>query len=121
MGFEMKHNPLEQNPLFQSREEIPETSPGLSEAPVTRRKKKAVTDTSSTLKTAENASEKLSEGSSYVRATFIVREDLLQTLKAYAYTARRPLKCVVNEILADSLGKIQKEYADRGEELLKPR
>lgn len=121
MGFEMKHNPLEQNPLFQPQEKIPETSPEPPEAPRTRRKKKTVTDTDSVPEASEIASETLSEGSAYVRATFIVREDLLQTLKAYAYTARRPLKCVVNEILADSLGKIQKEYADRGEELLKPR
>lgn len=39
----------------------------------------------------------------YTRATFIMREDLLEKLKDYAYTDRRSLKDVVNEMLSGYL------------------
>lgn len=39
----------------------------------------------------------------WTRATFIVREDLLGKLKDYAYTDRRTLKEIINEMIADYL------------------
>lgn len=39
----------------------------------------------------------------WTRATFIVREDLLDKLKDYAYTDRRTLKEVINEMIEDYL------------------
>jgi len=39
----------------------------------------------------------------YTRATFIVREDLLEKLKDYAYTERETLKDVVNKMIAEFL------------------
>jgi len=36
---------------------------------------------------------------SWTRATFIVREDMLKRLKEYAYTDRRSIKGIVNEML----------------------
>lgn len=46
----------------------------------------------------------------WTRATFIVREDLLKKLKDYAWTKRRTIKSVVNEMM--------EEYLD-GKEILK--
>jgi hypothetical protein len=37
--------------------------------------------------------------STWTRATFIVRKDLLKKLKNYAYTERKEIKQVVNEVL----------------------
>jgi len=46
----------------------------------------------------ETSSQKgLPEG--WTRATFIVREDMLKRLKEYAYTDRRSIKGIVNEML----------------------
>ena len=45
----------------------------------------------------KTSQEGLDEG--YTRATFIVREKLLEKLKDYAYTDRRSLKVIINEIL----------------------
>lgn len=39
----------------------------------------------------------------YTRATFIVRKDLLQKLKGYAFLEDKPLKEVVNTMLAEWL------------------
>ncbi|RXM73648.1 hypothetical protein DP144_13855 [Clostridium tetani] len=39
----------------------------------------------------------------WTRATFIVREDLLDKLKDYSYTDRRTLKEIVNEMIDDYL------------------
>jgi len=39
----------------------------------------------------------------WTRATFIVREDLLNKLKKYAHTGNRTLKEIVNEMLDDYL------------------
>lgn len=39
----------------------------------------------------------------YTRATFIVRKDLLQKLKGYAFLEDQPLKEVVNTMLAEWL------------------
>lgn len=130
MAFDMKRNPLDDNPLFAGNEEaVQDTQPKPqneestekpAEKPVRRRKKKTATDTSNDIKTPLSASERLSEASAYTRATFIVREDLLRALKAYAYTERREIKEVVNELLARALAQVEKEYAARGESLIEP-
>lgn len=39
----------------------------------------------------------------WTRATFIIREDLLDKLKDYAYTDRRTLKEIINEMIDDYL------------------
>jgi hypothetical protein len=40
---------------------------------------------------------------SYVRATFIVKKSLLETFKDYAYTERKNLKQLINEVLESFL------------------
>ncbi len=47
----------------------------------------------------------------WTRATFIVREDLLERLKDYAWTDRRSLKEIVNEMLEQYLA--DKEIIER--------
>ncbi len=49
----------------------------------------------------------------YIRATFIVRKDLLTKLKGYAFLEDKPLKTVVNDLLEDFL----KDKRDVREEL----
>lgn len=48
----------------------------------------------------------------YTRATFILREDLLEKLKDYAYTDRRSIKDIVSEMLEQYLK--DKEVIKRG-------
>ncbi len=47
-----------------------------------------------------------------------MRTDLLSRLKDYAYTDRREIKAVINEILEKSLDEIEAAYAKRGEKIL---
>ena len=47
----------------------------------------------------------------WTRATFIIREDRLEKLKNYAYTDRRTLKEIVNEMLDEYLA--DKEIIER--------
>lgn len=54
----------------------------------------------------------------YQRATFIVRVDLLKKLKDYAYTERKDLKVIINEVLEDVLSRVDKQYEAEGKELL---
>lgn len=49
----------------------------------------------------------------YTRATFIVREDLLEKLKDYAWTERKTLKDTINEILEEYLK--DKEIMERND------
>lgn len=50
----------------------------------------------------------------WTRATFIVREDRLKKLKDYAYTDRRTLKEIVNEMIDQYLA--DKDIIDRGQD-----
>lgn len=50
----------------------------------------------------------------FTRATFIVREDLLKKLKDYAYTERKTLKDIVNDMLQKYLDG--KEIIERDDE-----
>ena len=52
------------------------------------------------------------------RATFIIRKDLLQRLKNLAFTERKTLKDMLNEILARELDRIEAEYATDGRSIL---
>ena len=54
----------------------------------------------------------------YTRATFIVRLDLLEKLKNYAYTERLTMKEAINRILENFLDKEEKRLAKRGEAIL---
>lgn len=54
----------------------------------------------------------------YTRATFIVRVDLVEKLKNYAYTERLTMKEAINRILESFLDKEEKRLAKRGEVIL---
>ena len=113
MPFEMKSNPLENNALFAAPEQIQEQKPAAS------KKKAAAKKSASAVKPAkqtEPAGEP--ENAEFIRATFIVRKDLLGRLKDYAYTDRREIKEVINEILEKALDKVEADYKKRGETLL---
>ena len=128
MPFEMKSNPLENNALFAGTSE---PQPKAEPKKKTRTKKKSEpetkkqapeiqnavqTDTVSEAKNPSHAKEKNDD--LYTRATFIVRRDLLKQLKDYAYTERREIKDVINEILEQSLAEISAEYDKKGITLL---
>jgi hypothetical protein len=128
MPFEMKSNHLENNALFAGTSE---PQPKAEPKKKTRTKKKSEpetkkqapeiqnavqTDTASEAKKPSHAKEK--NGDLYTRATFIVRRDLLKQLKDYAYTERREIKDVINEILEQSLAEISAEYDKKGITLL---
>ena len=115
MAFKLQSNPLENNALFaapepeqQKKQEKPKKSgkDAAAEKPAKTEKKSA----------AKPAPEPIPE--EFIRATFIVRTDLLSRLKDYAYTDRREIKAVINEILEKSLDEIEAGYAKRGEKIL---
>lgn len=111
MPFKLQSNPLENNALFAA----PETEqPQKQEKP--KKSGKAAAQSAKTEKKQPVKPEQIPE--EYIRATFIVRTDLLSRLKDYAYTDRREIKAVINEILEKSLDEIEAAYAKRGEKIL---
>ena len=113
MAFKLESNPLEGNALFSA----PEKEPAPKSAKT--QKKPAATPKAKTEKIAPAPVPAADPDSDeYIRATFIVRKDLLRRLKDYAYTDRREIKGVINDILEQALSKIEADYAKRGEKLL---
>lgn len=54
----------------------------------------------------------------YKRATFHVSEDLLRRLKALAYTDRKRIQALVNEILQEGIEKREKQHEQAGENIM---
>jgi len=54
----------------------------------------------------------------YTRATFIMRVDLVEKLKNYAYTERLSMKEAVNKIIGEALEREEKRLAKNGAEIL---
>lgn len=126
MAFKLEQNPLDANPLFAGTQqgsaaksknaEKPQKKAAADKPksePVKTEKKKPAAAAVQTAKTA-----KTTEPAEYQRATFIVRRDLLDMLKDYAYTERREIKDVVNELLEKGLGEITAKYEKDGRSFL---
>ncbi len=126
MPFKLEQNPLDSNPLFAGTQqgstakskntEKPQKKAAADKPktePVKAEKKKPAAAAVQTAKTA-----KTTEPAEYQRATFIVRRDLLDMLKDYAYTERREIKDVVNELLEKGLGEITAKYEKDGRSFL---
>lgn len=123
---------LENNPLFQAEQpknETPKAPKKQGSAKKNGKKDTAAEVTAEKPKMAGTAVQKPKKGRSadvsqqreaaeYVRATFIVRRDLLETLKDYAFTEREDIKTVINEILEDALESVKAEYAASGKTLI---
>lgn len=129
MAFKLEQNPLDSNPLFAGTQqgstaksknaEKPQKKAAADKPktePVKAEKKKPAAAAVQTAKTAKTA--KTAEPAEYQRATFIVRRDLLDMLKDYAYTERREIKDVVNELLEKGLGEITAKYEKDGRSFL---
>lgn len=100
---------LENNPLFQQEEpQKPQ-----QEAQPGKKRGRPVKDN---LVRGNSVQEGLTE--EYTRATFIVRVDLVEKLKNYAYTERLTMKEAVNKIIAEALEREEKRLAKGGAEIL---
>ena len=113
MPFKLQSNPLENNALFAA----PETEQPQKQEKA-KKSGKAAAQSAKTEKKQPVKPEPEQIPEEYIRATFIVRTDLLSRLKDYAYTDRREIKAVINEILEKSLDEIEAAYAKRGEKIL---
>ena len=116
MPFELKSNPLENNALFAAPDAQPE-----KEKPAKQKKAASAAKSSAKAAAKKPAVEEDPERSEYLRATFIVRKDLLRRLKDYAYTDRREIKEVINEFLEKALDRAEADYEKRGEQILHAR
>ena len=139
MAYQLKSNPLDNNPLFASavpeeQEAKPQKKPRSASGKQKKQPKRQAAKpqtakgASAAVKPAEQPAEPVRskkadsverEKGDYTRATFIVRRDLLQRLKDVAFTERREIKDVINEILAVSLDEIEEQYQKDGRSLLK--
>ena len=140
MAYQLKSNPLDNNPLFAGSGE-PEQSGQAAEQDAKPKKqtrgksgkqakqpkketaKAQSTRGESTEKKAAEQTAKAAAGAeadkdAYTRATFIVRRDLLQRLKDIAFTERREIKEVINGILEEALDKVEAEYKKDGRSML---
>ena len=116
MAFKLESNPLENNALFAPAQPAVPAKP--AEKPAKRAKKSPAKDTAKQTEAPQRTAEPIQSDAPYIRATFIVRQDLLKHLKDYAYTERREIKDVINEILEDSLERIAADYKKKGKTLL---
>lgn len=128
MAYQLKSNPLDNNPLFSSaapeeNAQKPAQKPGKKPRSTSGRQAKQPKAESAKAAPAAKKQEEPQRKSAqdqadYTRATFIVRRDLLEQLKDYAFTERREIKEVINEILASALDEIKAEYQKDGRSFL---
>ena len=97
---------LENNPLFPQEQAEPE-------ATEKRRRGRPQKDN---IVRGISVQEGLTE--EYTRATFIMRVDLLEKLKNYAYTERLTMKEAANKLLGEALEREEKRLAKNGAEIL---
>ncbi len=97
---------LENNPLFPQEEPQQEAQPG-------KKRGRPVKDN---LVRGNSVQEGLTE--EYTRATLILRVDLVEKLKNYAYTERLTMKEAANKIIAEALEREEKRLAKGGTEIL---
>lgn len=98
-------NPLANSPLFQTQDE--------QEQPVKRGRGRP---TNSSLVKGVSVQEGLT--AEYRRATYILRVDIVEKIADLAYTERKAVKDVMQELLDDALGRVMKKYEKEGLELL---
>ena len=121
MAFKFDQNPLDTNPLFSGAQqgsagkEIQTDGRKKTAEKPEPKKAKPQTVTAAPEPPAKN------DPDAFQRATFIVRKDLLDLLKDYAYTERREIKDVINELLEQGLGDVLKAYKKDGREMLSHR
>lgn len=121
MAFKFDENPLDRNPLFTGTQQgstKPAKQPDAKQKKTVTKPepKKAKAQPAATVPAIDK-----NDPENYQRATFIVRKDLLDLLKDYAYTERREIKDVINEILEKGLGDGLKAYQKDGREMLSHR
>lgn len=93
---------LENNPLFPQEEPQQEAQPG-------KKRGRPVKDN---LVRGNSVQEGLTE--EYTRATLILRVDLVEKLKNYAYTERLTMKEAANKLLGEALEREEKRLAKDG-------
>lgn len=123
MAYKLTQNPLEQNPLFSGMQQgsNEEKKPAAKKSAAKKQgAKKPETDKSEPVKAQPQPApaKPKDDPEAYQRATFIVRRDLLDALKDYAYTERREIKEVINQILEEAMKKTAAEYAKAGKQML---
>jgi len=97
---------LENNPLFPQEQAEPE-------ATEKRRRGRPQKDN---IVRGISVQEGLTE--EYTRATFVMRVDLLEKLKNYAYTERLTIKEAANKLLGEALEREEKRLAKDGVEII---
>jgi hypothetical protein len=97
---------LENNPLF-PQEQAEETKPAA------RKRGRPKKDD---LVRGNSVQEGLTE--EYTRATFILRVDLVEKIKNYAYTERLTMKEAANKLLGEALEREEKRLAKDGVEII---
>lgn len=98
------------NPLFAEPEAKPEQA-----APAAEKRKRGRPQKEELVR-GNSVQEGLTE--EYTRATFILRVDLVEKLKNYAYTERLTMKEAVNKIIDEALTREEKRLAKQGNEIL---
>ena len=109
---------LENNPLFDVRAQekpapSPLPSPAVQETP---EKPHRGRPQNGDLVRGVSVQEGLTQD--YTRATFIMRVDLVEKLKNYAYTERLSMKDAVNMLMADALQREESRLEKEGQRLL---
>lgn len=135
MAYKLETNPLDANPLFRQPEQDEKPSAAKKESAKKQPKKSAAKPAPAPKKrAAKTESGKPAQPAkpvqtappepvkadpdAFVRATFIMRKDLLKRLKDYAYTERREIKDVVNALLENALLDVEREYQAAGKIIL---
>ena len=123
MAFKLTQNPLEESALFSSTQQgsTEQKKPAAKKQPAKKLAEKkpepAPAEPLTVPPRRQSAKPKL-DPDAYQRATFIVRRDLLDLLKDYAYTERREIKDVINQILEEAMKKALNEYKKDGRTLI---
>lgn len=101
----------ENNPLFKQAEAAEETA-----TPVTTEKKKRGRPRNEELVRGNSTQEGLT--AEYTRATYLMRVDLVEKVKDYAYTERLDIKTAINKLVEAAITQEEKRLAKEGTGLL---
>ena len=121
MAFKLEQNPLDKNPLFAGMQQGSAKPEKQQPAKQKKTAAKPEPKKAKAKPVPETPAIDKNDPENFQRATFIVRKDLLDLLKDYAYTERREIKDVINEILEKGLGDVLKAYQKDGREMLSHR
>lgn len=117
MAFKIENNPLFQQEEKPAKKKTAKPAEEVKEAHVQKEKKQRGRPRNDDLVRGNSTQEGLT--ADYTRATYLMRVELVEKVKDYAYTERLDLKTAINKLVEMALTQEEKRLKKAGAEILK--